>query len=144
MARTFRFRIVCRTLAGLLLMLALTRLVLSVTLMVDPLWAPPSPGCEQCSSTKDPVRLLEPEVARKAAWQTPGTDSRIVQELGRSEVRLMLAGAHLVRVLPFIAVLLCLALALRSFAAAGLNRHAVRWLRRSGLSSSFSLNHSFR
>lgn len=135
MTRTARFRRTCNILAGLLILAALVRLALALVPLADPLLTCPATGCEGCSFERDPVLLLEPEEARKMAWQTPGTEQQILEHLGQRKVRLMLFLAEVARAVPFFALFLFLALALRSFAASGFNPVAVRWLRWSALAS---------
>ena len=135
MTRADRFRRHCRVLAALLLLVGLLRLTLSFTPLFDPLLAWPQTGCDPCSSQRDPVTLLEPEEARKVAWQTPGSEQRILVHLERPGVRVSLFAAELARALPFALLLLSLAAALRSLAAGGFTPDAVRWLRRAALAS---------
>ncbi len=126
---------VCRILAALFLVSAVVRLAVSFVPLANPLLSLPQAGCEECSFRRDPVTLLEPQLARKLAWQTPGSEQRIVEQLGKAEVRLMLFAANLARAIPFFLLFIALAMALRSFAAGGFNSGAVRWLRRSALAS---------
>ena len=135
MARTTRFRLICQGLAAFFLLVAVTRLAVSFFPIVDPLLTLPAIGCEECSYQRDPVTLLEPQSARKRAWQTPGAAERIVQRLEEPKVRLMLVSAHLIRALPFFLVFGALAMALRSLAQKRFSSDAIRWLRRAAFAS---------
>ena len=135
MTRTARFRRMCRILAGLLLAAALIRLGISFVPLFDPLLAWPVTGCESCTFQRDPVTLLTTDEARKLAWQTPGTERRILEHLEQPEVRTLLFAAEAVRAVPLFVLFMSLALALRSFAVSGFNQIAARWLRWSAAAS---------
>lgn len=131
--RATRFRLVCYSLAMLLLAIGIARLAASALPLVDPLLTTARYECNPCVIRTDPVLLLEPDTARVQAWRTPGTAERIVDRIARPEIKLMLALAHAARGIPFFVMFLGLALALRSLARAGFNAGAVRWIRRAAL-----------
>lgn len=135
MTRTNRFRRICHVLAGLLLAAAFVRLALSIVPLFDPLLSWPVTGCESCTFQRDPVTLLETDEAKKLAWQTTGTEQRILEHLAQPGVRTLLFAAEAVRAVPLFALFLMLALALRALAARGLSQDAVLWLRWAALAS---------
>lgn len=135
MIRSIRFRRICRLIAGLLVAAALIRLALSFVPLFDPLLAWPVTGCESCTFQRDPVTLLATDEAKRGAWQTPGTERRILEHLEQPEVRILLFAAEAVRAVPLFILFLTLGLALRAFAAGGFSLAAVRWLRWSALTS---------
>ena len=130
--RARRFRLVCHGLAVLFLAIGLARLVTSVLPLVDPVLTTARIECDPCTIRTDPVLLLAPGMARQEGWRT-GAQERIVERVGRPDVRLMLFSAQALRAIPFFVMFLALALALRSFARSGFNAAAVRWLRRAAL-----------
>lgn len=135
MTRSRRFTLVCRLLAVLFTLVALARVATAAAPLWDPLFSLPPRGCVDCGLRKDPILLLEPEVEWKEAWQTPGTEQRILELVERPSVRRMLFAAEAARAVPFFLMFTALALALRSMASAGFNSRAVRWLRHSALAS---------
>jgi hypothetical protein len=127
------FRRLCHLLAGGLLLLAGLRLGLAFVPLFDPLFEVPVIGCNGCNLREDPVLLLEPETARRAAWRDPSAASQIVALVEQPRVRAGLALAQLIRALPFAVLLGALALAIRSLAGRGIAPATLRWLKRSAL-----------
>jgi hypothetical protein len=109
------------------------RLGSSLLPLIDPLLSTARLDCDPCRLRTDPVLLLDQTEARQKAWQTPGRERQIIEQISKPKVRLMLFVAQVVRALPFFVMFLALAMALRSFAQAGFNPAAVRWIRRAAL-----------
>jgi hypothetical protein len=136
MTRAQRFRAVCNALAALFLIVAVGRLATAALPLVDPILSTASFTCgPPCRIETDPVLLLEPQAARKAAWQTPGAAKSIAAHARLPKTRAMLFASELVSTLPFFVLFLGLALAMRSFGRSGFNLGALRWLRRSAVAS---------
>lgn len=131
-----RFRTVCNILASLFLIVAVGRLTTVALPLVDPILSTGTLNCgPPCKLETDPVLLLEPQGARKLAWQTPGAAEAVAAHARLTKTRAMLFASDLVRILPFFVLFFGLALAMRSFGRAGFNPAALRWLRRSAVAS---------
>jgi hypothetical protein len=135
MIQTHRFRRHCGILAALLLVAGILRLGLGFIPLFDPLIGTPAPDCSDCGFVRDPVTLLEPEQARKAAWQTPGSEQRIVAHLQSLRVRSWLFAAEMMRAIPFFMLLASLAAALRMLSLSGFTPAMVRRLRLAAFAS---------
>lgn len=128
MTRATRFRIVCNSLAVLMLLVGIRQLVDPALSLYDPLLGSAQLNCSPCRYDLDPVRLLDQPLQRDA-WQTPGIDTRILGRLQLAEVRWLLFAAELVRSLPLFVFFVGLAGGIRSFARAGFTSLSLRWLR---------------
>jgi hypothetical protein len=131
MKPTARFRLTCRLLAALFLLIGALQIPAAFVPLADPLLSGARFSCDPCRLDKDPVFLLEPEGKRREAWRTPGMANRIAAQAGQRRTRWMLFAAAAVRAVPFFIMFAALAAALRSLAASGFRPAAVRWLRRS-------------
>ena len=129
-SRVARFQAISWYLMGLLLLCACWRLVTPVAALVNPLWSTARLSCTPaCVLALDPIQLLDREVRDQARTQ-PNIAQRIDDGLRRSGVRMVIAGARLLRALPEIFFFLALALAARGFARSGIEPRTLTWLRR--------------
>lgn len=125
----------CSGLAALFLVIGVVRLAASALPLVDPLLTTAQYECNPCLVRTDPILLIESDSARQRAWRTPGTEERILERIARFDVKLMLFLAQAARGIPFFAMFLALAIAMRSFQRRGFNAAAVRWIRRGALAA---------
>ena len=130
MERTRRFGAACRILAALFVIIAAARLATAAVPLWDPVLSTAYLSCDPCQVRTDPVLLIEREAERKLAWQNPGTARELGELIETRNVRLMLFSAQLIAAIPFFALFVSLALALRHLAARGFSIGAIRWLRR--------------
>jgi hypothetical protein len=134
--RARRFRRLAKAFAALFLVVGVCHLALLPLPLIDARLSAAGIECgPPCALDRDPVRLLSPESARKRAWQSPGSEQLILDRLELPAIRWMLVAAKAALSIPVAFIFLAVAMALRSFANAGVSTRGVRWLRRAALAA---------
>jgi len=133
-SRATRFRLVCNSLALLMLVVGLRQLVDPVLAFADPLLATAQLNCSPCAYEIDPVRLLDRPL-HKQAWQIEGIEQRIAERLQEPHVRWLVFGSEALRSVPLFLLFLGLAAGIRSFAATGFSRTSMKWFRLSAVAA---------
>jgi hypothetical protein len=122
----------CRALAFLFVLAIVLRVAaLAVPINATSLRATPVWGCDICDFRGELLMLARPEASRGEI------DQRMLQQMERPKVALMLHGARLIQLAPFLALFASLALAFRSLATTGFSPYAIRWMRRAAFASIF-------
>lgn len=134
MSRAMRFRLVCNSLALLMLLVGVRQLADAFLAYADPLLATANLNCSPCAYETDPVRLMDTPLQREA-WRTEGIEQRILERLQRPHVRWMVFGAEAVRAIPLFVLFAALAAGIRSFAKRGFSRKLMGWLRLSAVAA---------
>jgi hypothetical protein len=120
----------CRTLAFLFILAIAVRVAaLAVPINATSLRATPVWGCDICDLRGDLLMLARSEASRGEI------DQRMLQQMERPKVAVMLHSARFIQFAPFFALFASLALAFRSLASSGFSRYAIRWMRRAAVAS---------